>query len=61
VLHGIEVGADRLGGNDGLTAASHGSGDHDGQDLAVGFEDFLDGDQRRLGVQGIEDRCCSRR
>ena len=56
VPHGVPIGADRLRGDHGLAATPDGGGDHEREfDFVLG-EHFLDGDERSLGVEGVEDR-----
>jgi hypothetical protein len=55
VAHGVPERLDGLRGDHGLAAAADGGGDHDRQaDLVLG-EDLLDGDERGLGVERVED------
>ena len=56
VLHRVPQRLDRLRGDHRLAAAADGRRDHDRQLLAVRVEHLADRDQRRLGVQRIEDR-----
>ena len=55
VLHRVPQRLDRLRGNHRLAPAPDGGGDGDGQANLVGVEHFLDGHERGLGVEGIED------
>ncbi len=55
VLDGVPEGFGGLGGDQGLAAAAYGCGDHDRELLLVLVEDFADGDEGGLGVEGVED------
>jgi len=56
VPHGIPERADRLRGDHRLAAEADRGGDHERKfDFVLG-ENFLDGDERGLGVEGVEDR-----
>ena len=60
VLDGVPEGLGGLRGDEGFAAAADGGGDHDGELFAAGgeavfVEDFADGDEGGLGVEGVED------
>ena len=53
--HGVPEGPDGLRGDHRLPTAADGRRDHEREaDIVLG-EDFLDGDEGGLGVEGIED------
>ena len=55
VLDGVPERLDGLRGDHRLAAAPDRGRDHDRQFFAVLVEDLLDGDQRGLGVERVED------
>ena len=55
MLHGVPERLDRLRRDHRLAAAADRRRDHDRQLGAVLVEDLADGDERRLGVQRVED------
>jgi hypothetical protein len=53
--HGVPERLDGLRGDHRLAAAADGRRDHEGQRDFVLGEDLLDGDERGLGVERVED------
>jgi len=54
--HGSPEGIDGLTREGARAGVGDRDGDHDRKPNAERFEDFVDRDQRRLRIQGVEDR-----